>query len=256
MTGTDRTVDQDLIDLFDRSPIATLPSDNSLGADNALWTAVDACAAVLDAKYNTDNFDDTAEVKGLFTDKTKDHARLSKPASLDEGLAMFDTPSNMQSRDVAHTFSTLPYVAPQNRTLSRTPLFSFSPWNSTSMVIPYPLQEHHHDNSRTLEAHQKQKRDWRQPSDNSGSDKASDDHDGNIQAKDSDEAKEIFQDKDTYDSTLPAPALFRQVRNDSLSGPRSEQGQSGLSENSTASLSDPYVTDCPPGYVFLDHHVS
>lgn len=98
MSGKSGTVGQDIIAIFDRSPVARIPSNDSLRGDGSPWSKADAIEAAERGELSTNGHDVTAEVQGLFTPKKDPKARLSKPASLDGALASFDTPSRLENR--------------------------------------------------------------------------------------------------------------------------------------------------------------
>ena len=116
MKGRSGRVGQDIVEFFDQFSLTRVPSDNSLRGDGAIWTDIKAIPAALSGEYSLMTLDDFHTIQGLVVNGMDHKGRLSRPASLDGGLAVSETSSNSPSRVDIRASSTGTFLtAPEQR---------------------------------------------------------------------------------------------------------------------------------------------
>lgn len=144
MRGKSGRVSQDIVEFFDQSLLTRVSSDNSLRGDGTIWTDHKAISAALRGEFSLVTLDNAHTVQGLAVNEMNHKGRLSRPASLDGGLADYETSSNSSSRaDIRAssigTFLTAPEQSAYHvsREIPRTELEA-----TTSVIQEYPLKEY------------------------------------------------------------------------------------------------------------------
>lgn len=92
MSAKSGHVAKDLVELFNKSPLTRIKTNDSLRA-GATWSDFDGIPEALEGEYSNENLDTVENSTDIVMNKTNLKARLSKPASLDGALA-FSEPSS------------------------------------------------------------------------------------------------------------------------------------------------------------------
>lgn len=145
MKGRSGRVGQDIVEFFDQSSLTRVPSDNSLRGDGAIWTDIKAIPAALRGEYSLVTFDDVHTLGGLVVNGMDHKGRLSRPASLDGGLAVSETSSNSPSRVDIRASSTGTFLTALEQRLhyvsQESPRLELEA--TTSAIQEYPHKKHH-----------------------------------------------------------------------------------------------------------------
>ena len=145
MKGRSGRVGQDIVEFFDHSSLTRVPSDNSLRGDGAIWTDIKAIPAALRGEYGLVTLDDVHTIEGLFINGMDHKGRLSRPASLDGGLAVSETSSNSPSRVDIRASSTGTFLTAVEQRMhyvsQESPRLELEA--TTSVIQESPYKKHH-----------------------------------------------------------------------------------------------------------------